>query len=234
MKNVSELIEKKLNDVSIHPAPQGNENKASRLRKIADKLSVWRASVPGEKGEPGNWIPSKLAEGGREAALESLKLLVDRDNNDLLHRCSRSYGDNSDCRNALRHIDEHILVGMRTDNRPLESFLGHGPYLALPGFIKDLRRWANMLRQGKTEGKEQPEMAKGKPKADSVAGVKRRGRKPLKKDEIEKRQNILNNWKQASECGISRIDFCEDNNITIKYLEICQAWERQRAFRDSK
>ena len=69
-------------------------------------------------------------------------------------------------------------------------------------------------------------------KSKSAAGVKRRGRKPLKRSEAGKRQKILEGWKQANQSHISRVDFCDDKNITVDYLEKCQAWERQRANRD--
>jgi len=120
-------------------------NEADKLREIADKLFIWRKSIPEDKKNPGSWIATRLSKEVKEAARESLMLLVEHDNIDLLYRCSRSYGDNNECRNALYHIDENVLVGMR--NRPLDSFVGEGYLIALPGFISELRRWADNKKQ---------------------------------------------------------------------------------------
>lgn len=135
--------------ISNDSTPHGNKDEANVIRQIADKLSIWHESGPGDKEDLRGWCIENLPERGRKAALESLKLL--QRHIDLLHRCSRSYGDNSECRSALRHIDEYILVGMRTNHRPLESFIGDGEYLALPGFMQELRRWADELGRREQE-----------------------------------------------------------------------------------
>jgi hypothetical protein len=61
--------------------------------------------------------------------------------------------------------------------------------------------------------------------------VKHAGRKPLNQSEAEERYNILDKWREADKAGISRNDFCNDKNITIKKLEKYQAWERKRTDR---
>jgi len=61
---------------------------------------------------------------------------------------------------------------------------------------------------------------------------KTRGRKPLTKKEVEKRLRILQSWLRASEAGISRKQFCDEEDIDIiDDLERYQAWERQRNYR---
>jgi len=62
---------------------------------------------------------------------------------------------------------------------------------------------------------------------------KQRGRKPLSKQDFEKYQMIIKDWKEAHDASISRKDFCEDKNITIEYLETCQACIRQREARSN-
>lgn len=66
----------------------------------------------------------------------------------------------------------------------------------------------------------------------STPRIKNRGRKPLRKQEVEHRLNLLRKWEQARN-NTSRKVFCLDKKVDIEYLEKCQAWKRQRDARRS-
>jgi len=59
----------------------------------------------------------------------------------------------------------------------------------------------------------------------------RRGRKNLPAKQSKRRMEILEHWERAGEAGVTRKRFCEDEGITIKELENCQDWLRQRVNR---
>lgn len=58
--------------------------------------------------------------------------------------------------------------------------------------------------------------------------ARRRGRKKVSEDEEERRRDILKQWEQAREAGVSRKDFCDDSKITTNDLENYQRWAQQR------
>jgi hypothetical protein len=126
------------------------KNESAVLREIADRLSAWRESGPGENGNPQDWV--KLSPEGREAAVTSLRLL--RDNASLLRRCKKTYDcedKGGECEEALFQL-HGILSGMRMNYNPpehIENYWGWGNALALPGFIEELRRWADELQKPK-------------------------------------------------------------------------------------
>ncbi len=67
--------------------------------------------------------------------------------------------------------------------------------------------------------------------ADKLSGKPRartRGRKKLSAKEEKRRRRILERWERASESNISRADFCEGEEISVKDLENFQRWQQQR------
>jgi hypothetical protein len=162
---VRELIGTLNHIVKIMAVPQENsgqvktadENEVKVLLKIADKLSIWLESAPDDKGMK-SW--SNLPERGHKAAIESLCLL--QDNIDLLLRCKYSFGPmNSECEQAISNLNS-LLSGMRMNNEPpeqIEERFGWGDQFALPGFISELRRWAEKLEdeRGARKQREQKE-----------------------------------------------------------------------------
>ena len=122
-----------------------DNNEAKVLRKIADKLYIWRESAPCDERGRKRW--ANLPEKGREIAREALRLL--RDNEDLLYRCKSNYGANRECEEALDTL-KSILGGMRTHGDPPESierYVGWGDQFALLRFISELRRWADEVEK---------------------------------------------------------------------------------------
>jgi hypothetical protein len=127
---------------------QQNKESADVLRKIADKLEIWHDSGPGDTGNPQGW--ANLPQRGDEAARASLRLLYD--NVDLLHNCKSAYGTgNTECEEAIFQFNG-LVSGMRNNRVAPEKIVEYvacwGSILARPGFISELRRWADELEKG--------------------------------------------------------------------------------------
>jgi hypothetical protein len=56
----------------------------------------------------------------------------------------------------------------------------------------------------------------------------RRGRKKLSPKESQLRQEILGRWERAGQARVTREQFCKDEEITSRELQIFQDWARQR------
>jgi hypothetical protein len=56
----------------------------------------------------------------------------------------------------------------------------------------------------------------------------KRGRRKLSAKESNRRLEILKRWERASEAGVTREKFCDDEDITPKELQNFQDWQRQR------
>jgi len=136
-----------------------NKNDTKVLREIADKLFIWRESVPGDERDLQRFV--KLPKEKKETACEALRLL--RDNIKLLLQCKHSFGAlNSECEEALLQLN-----GILTDpdaSKNIERYWGWGYTFATTGFINELKRWADEIKR--SEGENQQNM-------DSLAYVKR-------------------------------------------------------------
>lgn len=116
---------------------------AETLREIAEKLSLWRESAPGDERDLQRW-GARLSKKGQETAQEALRLL--RDNTDLLQQCKYRYGAlNSECEQALLTLNGLVVDPEASEN--IERYWGWGNVIALPGFIQELRRWAEKLEK---------------------------------------------------------------------------------------
>lgn len=112
-----------------------NEHETKVLKTIAETLSVWRKAV--EAGNERN-RPREC-----DTGIRSLELL--NRNADLLCRCASDYGaKTSECSQALRLLD-YILPDIRFRRMELCFVTNEVDVLAAPGFISELRRWADRL-----------------------------------------------------------------------------------------
>jgi len=64
-------------------------------------------------------------------------------------------------------------------------------------------------------------------------GSKKRGRTRVSESEEKKRAELVKKWGEAIGRR-SQPDFCEDNDITVKYLKRCIDWSRARICRGDK
>ena len=69
------------------------------------------------------------------------------------------------------------------------------------------------------------------PEGKLPAARRGRGRKKLSPREDKRRMKIIERWDQAKEDGVSKDDFCKDENITPRFLQTCLDWLRQRETR---
>jgi len=54
------------------------------------------------------------------------------------------------------------------------------------------------------------------------------GRKPLPEEEARRREQLVKQWNQAKAAGICQKDFCDDGNVSLRYLVRCINWAAQR------
>lgn len=71
-----------------------------------------------------------------------------------------------------------------------------------------------------------------KPKPMAMARIAKTknkpGRKKLRQSEVDKREPVIKDWKQAKETGVSKKIFCHDRPpLTVKQLNAYLAWERK-------
>ena len=108
--------------------------------------------------------------------------------------------------------------------------LGRSPS-AVNEVIQALEWLINRIQPSENENPQQQRSPQGQRRSPKKPAG-RRGRKELPAKKSKRRMGILERWDRAGGAGISRKQFCDDEDITIRELQKYQDWLRQRENRE--